>query len=127
MERVNVGEWISAILVISPSARKRLFPDFSRAPLQQSPANRSAFVRKGNDLGGRKSCTDPGHGALSERRTLSRVSGLAPPRPTTRYFSGSLSFSKPFDLFVFAIDTLRANELPVAATPSEVIRATFVS
>src|ERR1700722_8570832 len=117
MERVNVGEWISAILVISPSARKRLFPDFSRAPLQQSPANRSAFVRKGNDLGGRKSCTDPGHGALSERRTLSRVSGLAPPRPTP----------KPFDLFVFAIDTLRPNELPVAATPSEVIRATFVS
>ena len=77
MERVNVGGWISAILVISAGARKRLFPDFSCAPLQQSPANRSAFVRKGNDLGGRRSCAGPGHASLSERRTLSRVSGVA--------------------------------------------------
>jgi hypothetical protein len=36
MERINVGGRVSAILIISAAARKRLFPDFSGVRLQQS-------------------------------------------------------------------------------------------
>jgi hypothetical protein len=60
--------WKSAILIISAGARKRPFPDFAGAPPQESPANRSAFVRKGDNLCGRGCCAGPGHASLSERR-----------------------------------------------------------
>ena len=47
---------------------------------------------------------------IGRQGCLSGVSGLmgAPPGPATRYCSGSLSFSKPFVLLVFAIKALRA-------------------
>src|ERR1700722_9003831 len=68
MEAIHVSDWKSAILIISAGARKRLFPDFTGAPLQESAANRSAFVRKGNNLCGRRRCAGRGHASLSERR-----------------------------------------------------------
>ena len=68
MEAIHVSDWKSAILIISAGARKRPFPDFSGAPPQQPPANRSGFVRKGNNLCGRRRCAGRGHASLSERR-----------------------------------------------------------
>src|ERR1700722_16365851 len=68
MEAIHVSDWKSAILIISAGARKRPFPDFSGAPPQQPPANRSGYVRKGNNLCGRRRCAGRGHASLSERR-----------------------------------------------------------
>ena len=71
MQRSDVRGWISAILIIIVGACECLFRDFSSRPLQQSPADRSALVGKGNDLGGRRSCTDRGHASLSPDRRAS--------------------------------------------------------
>jgi hypothetical protein len=68
MEGIHVSDWKSAILIITARARKRPFPDFAGAPPQQPPANRSAFVRKGNDLCGRRRWVGRAHASLSEKR-----------------------------------------------------------
>jgi hypothetical protein len=113
VQRCDIRGRISPILIIFAGACECPFRDVSSRPLQQSPADRRAFVGKGNDLRRRRNCDQSGH-AWS-------------PGTATRYFSGSLSFSEPLLLLIFAIDALQANDLPIAATPSEEIRAAFGS
>src|ERR1700733_7490548 len=88
MEAIHVSDWKSAILVISAGARKRPFPDFSGAPPQQPPANRSGFVRKGNNLCGRRRCAGRGHASLSERRLWQMT--LRCPKASRTQSSGAL-------------------------------------
>ena len=68
MQRNDICSWVGAILVIGVGAGECLFCHLPRGPLQQSPADRSAFLGKGNDLGGGGNRAGRGHASSRERR-----------------------------------------------------------